>query len=194
MEWGILFMGPVGAGKTQAIRTVSDIDVVDTDVRATDETAALKARTTVSMDVGVLNLGGGDKLRLCGAPGQDRFDFMWDILLAQSRGAVLLLKHDNPDPVSDLDHFLRALESRLASRRMPLVVAVTHVDRWPQRPIGVYVQHLARRGCTACDGPPPVLEMDARNPDHVRTVLVTLTAMLEMAARFPRGGQREAAR
>lgn len=82
MQWGILFMGPVGAGKTQAIDTISDIEVVNTDERASDQTRLMKSSTTVSMDVGTLQLGEGAKLRLYGAPGQDRFDFMWDILLA----------------------------------------------------------------------------------------------------------------
>ena len=35
-------MGPVGAGKTRAIRTISDIEVVNTDEEATDETRLLK--------------------------------------------------------------------------------------------------------------------------------------------------------
>ena len=58
MEWSVLFLGPVGSGKTQAIRSVSDIDVVDTEALATDETAAVKQTTTVAMDVGVMMLGG----------------------------------------------------------------------------------------------------------------------------------------
>ena len=102
MEWSVLFMGPVGAGKTEAIRTLSDIEVVDTDVGATDETRLLKANTTVSMDVGVLNLGEGDKLRLYGAPGQGRFDFMWEILLEHAKGVVIMLNRvvKNPLPVT----------------------------------------------------------------------------------------------
>ena len=39
MEWSILFMGPVGSGKTQAIKTLSDIEVAGTEAIATDETA-----------------------------------------------------------------------------------------------------------------------------------------------------------
>lgn len=194
MEWSILLMGPVGAGKTCAIRAVSDIEVVDTDVKASDETARLKPHTTVAMDVGVLDLGGGDKLRLCGAPGQDRFDFMWDILLAQSRGIVLLLKHDNPDPVADLEHFMDAVESRLGARRLPLVIGVTHTDRQPRRRMAAYGEQLQRRGSRIWEIQPPVLEVDARNADHVRAMLLAVGAMLEMAARFPRTGQRVVAR
>jgi uncharacterized protein len=38
----LVITGPVGAGKTTYIRTVSEIQVVDTDRAATDETATLK--------------------------------------------------------------------------------------------------------------------------------------------------------
>jgi hypothetical protein len=194
MEWNILFMGPVGAGKTQAIRSISDIDVVNTDEQATDETQLMKSHTTVSMDVGALNLVGADKLRLYGAPGQDRFDFMWDILLEQSKGVALVLNHNNPDPIADLDHYLKALEERLLARRIPLVIGITHTDKQPQRPLNQYLQHLKQRGCKVSDVLPPVMEMDARNKKHVHAALVAMTAQLEMAERYPKvvaGGARQ---
>jgi len=186
MEWNILFMGPVGAGKTQAIRSISDIEVVNTDEKATDETQLMKSHTTVSMDVGALHLVGSDKLRLYGAPGQDRFDFMWDILLEQSKGVALFLNHNNPHPLADLDHYLKALEERLLTRRLPLVIGITHTDLQPQRALTKYQDFLLQRGCKATDIVPPVLEMDARNKKHVHAVLVAMTAQLEMAERFPK--------
>ncbi len=185
MEWGVLFMGSVGSGKTCAIRSISDIGVVDTDAAATDETAQIKTHTTVAMDVGVLHLSGSDKLRLCGAPGQDRFDFMWDILLLQCRGLVLFVNHANTDPVGDLEHYLTALETRLTPRRMPMVVGVTHVDRNPQVSLERYRAHLRQRACTFMDIEPPVFQVDARERSQVRGLLAALTALLEMAERFP---------
>lgn len=190
MEWNILFMGPVGSGKTQAIRSISDIEVVDTDVDATDETRLLKNNTTVAMDVGTLGLGGADKLRIYGAPGQDRFDFMWDILLEQAKGVVLLLNHSSADPLADFEHMLQALESRTKTRKLPLAVGVTHTDVVPgDAPLQMYHHFLARRGCTVCETRPPLLAVDAREPGQVRVLLIALAAMLEMAERFPaRGG------
>ena len=46
----IVFAGPVGAGKTTAIKSLSDIEVVSTDARATDDVKLMKATTTVAMD------------------------------------------------------------------------------------------------------------------------------------------------
>jgi len=186
MECSILFMGPVGSGKTQAIRSISDIDVLDTDVRATDETALLKTHTTVSMDFGTLNLGGGDKLRLLGAPGQARFDYMWDILVMQAQGVVVTIGHRAPDPIADLDRYLRAVEDRARGRQLPIVVCVTHTDDEAVSPIEQYVHYVKRRGCTVFDMALPVIEMDARERKHVRGALIAMVALLEIQDRFPR--------
>ena len=77
----IVVTGGVGAGKTTFIRTISEIDVVDTDKRATDELAELKEKTTVALDFGKLTITPTQSLHLYGTPGQSRFDFMWDILI-----------------------------------------------------------------------------------------------------------------
>lgn len=185
MDWSIAFLGPVGAGKTQAIRSISDIDVVDTDVRATDETRRIKPNTTVSMDLGVVRLGGGGKLRLLGTPGQDRFDFMWDILLRQARGVVLLLNACAADPLADLEHYASRIAQRLAGREVPLVVAVTHADLLPAHALAPYARALAAQVPARFSVQPPVLRIDARDAEQVRRLLMVMTAMLEMAQRYP---------
>jgi len=185
MEWTILFMGPVGSGKTQAIQSISDIEVLNTDVAATDEIRQVKSRTTVSMDVGVLNLSGNDKLRLYGAPGQDRFDFMWDILMPQAKGLVLMLNHASADPLAELDHYLQVIRQRLPGNRLPLVIGVTHVDQNPEIPLSIYTQHLQQKGVLFCGVTPHVIAVDARIRNHVRYLLLIMVAQMEMAKRFP---------
>ncbi|KHK49124.1 hypothetical protein PI87_27080 [Ralstonia sp. A12] len=186
MERGVLFIGPVGSGKTRAIASVSEIDVVNTDVCATDETQAIKSHTTVAMDVGTVHLGDRDKLRLYGAPGQSRFDFMWDILLDQSHAVVLLLNHCNLDPLADLGFYLEALEARLTGRTMPLIVGVTHTDLTHDTSLHSYQRWLEQYPCHFARGTPPVLRLDARQPEHMRALLVTVAALLEMVERYPR--------
>ncbi|WP_141397483.1 ATP/GTP-binding protein [Polaromonas sp. AER18D-145] len=185
MEWAILFVGPVGAGKTQAIRTISDIDVVDTEADATDETALLKQNTTVAMDMGVMLLGAHDKVRLYGAPGQDRFDFMWDILLEQSRGVVLFIDHSRPNPVGDLAHYMEQLTRRMEGRVLPVVIGVTHTDMGGPANLDVYRDFLGEPASITRRQAVPVLETDARNLHDVKTLLLALTSMLDMNERFP---------
>ena len=87
----IVFTGPVGVGKTSAIAALSDVPIISTDARASDMTINRKGHTTVAMDYGILNLEGGGKVHLYGTPGQERFDFMWEILTTGGLGLILML-------------------------------------------------------------------------------------------------------
>ena len=84
----IIFTGPVGAGKTTAIASISDIEPIRTDEHASDMTQKRKSNTTVAMDYGMIRLGPKEKVHLYGTPGQERFDFMWDILTKGGIGLV----------------------------------------------------------------------------------------------------------
>lgn len=185
MESRVLFLGPVGAGKTAAVRAISDIEVVGTDMTATDEVRLRKPTTTVAMDMGILQLDGDDRIVMYGAPGQDRFDFMWDILLEQSNGVVLTIDHSAADPAADFARYRKAL-LRPGRQRKPAVVGVTHMDLAPQRPLSLYEELLmdsqARCGCAVCS--PPIQPMDARQRADVRAILITLAAILDVHQRF----------
>ena len=102
-HYKVLFTGPVGAGKTTAIRTISDNLPMMTDVSATDETKDRKPQTTVAMDYGVIRLGRNEVVHLYGTPGQERFDFMWEILQEGALGLVVLVDNARPSPIADLE-------------------------------------------------------------------------------------------
>lgn len=101
-NYKIIFTGPVGAGKTTAIGSLSDDAPLSTDENASDMTRERKPRTTVALDYGVMKLDGKEKIHLYGTPGQERFDFMWDILTEGGIGLVLLLNNSRPDPFKDM--------------------------------------------------------------------------------------------
>ena len=103
----IVFSGPMGAGKTQAIASLSDIPVVSTEVKNTDLHANTKALTTVGMDYGELVLEGGINIGLYGTPGQERFNFIWPILSQGAMGVIILIDHAAQDPVADLANYLQ---------------------------------------------------------------------------------------
>src|SRR5512144_2207533 len=94
----IVVSGPVRAGKSTAIQVVSDVPTVTTEARASEATSDLKDLTTVAMDHGALDLDNGDRVHLYGTPGQERFDFMWEILSEGATGLMLLIPNDQPDP------------------------------------------------------------------------------------------------
>ena len=121
MDWSVLFIGPPGAGKTGAIAAVSDIEVVRTEAASSERLAPGKSHTTVAMDVGAVSLGDGERLRLVGAPGQPRFDFMWDILLPSAAGIVVLVDRSRPDPAADLAYYVGQARSRGGAVRKPMI-------------------------------------------------------------------------
>lgn len=131
----VVVTGPVGAGKSTFIRSISEIEVVDTDRRATDETAQLKTNTTVAMDFGRLSLGDDMWLHLYGTPGQARFDFMWDLLIRRAHGYILLVPAHLPKQMQAAREIKAFMQSR---SQAPMVVGITHTDHpnaWPEEDI-----------------------------------------------------------
>lgn len=104
----ILFIGPMGAGKTTAIRAISDVECLSTEAVNTDLERHTKATTTVAMDYGELNLSDGETVLLYGIPGQERFAFMWPVLAEGALGAIVLINDDLPSSQQDLVNYLDA--------------------------------------------------------------------------------------
>ena len=87
----IVITGSYAAGKTQFIRSISDIDPVSTDYDVTpDDERELKHNTTVALDFGTIAINERVSLYLFGTPGQERFHFMWDDLANGAVGIVVL--------------------------------------------------------------------------------------------------------
>jgi uncharacterized protein len=118
----LVVSGPVGAGKTSFIRSLSETEVIDTDELASENIG--KERTTVALDFGTLSL---DEIAiyLFGTPGQDRFDFMWEILCEGALGMILLVAGDKP---KDFPHARKILEFVTSRIEVPFIVGVTRQD------------------------------------------------------------------
>ncbi|HEX2908030.1 MAG TPA: ATP/GTP-binding protein [Phototrophicaceae bacterium] len=104
----IVVTGPFNSGKTEFIKTISDIPVVATEKKITTEDKGIKAETTVAMDYGRAQLD-GDTVYLYGTPGQARFDFMWEILSSEMNGFIVLVDSTDapsfPDAAELIDLF-----------------------------------------------------------------------------------------
>src|SRR5450756_1087314 len=123
----IVVTGPSAAGKTTLIRTISEITVLSTEHDVTDETRSVKAQTTVAMDFGRITIDRELVLFLFGTPGQDRFDFIWEILGEGMLGYVLLVDGTQEESVSAAAPVLAAFR-RMAS--VPFVVAVNRAEHF----------------------------------------------------------------
>lgn len=175
MENKIIFAGPVGAGKTTAVKSVSDILVVGTEERASDEARLRKETTTVAMDYGVLNLDDGSKVHLYGTPGQDRFSFMWEILSDGAMGFVIMIDAVRPDPIADLELYVGAFQGLIAKCNGAAVIGVTRTELVPENRL---LCQINNKLC-AMQLNLPVFEVDARERKDVKQLLLALLAFLD---------------
>jgi len=171
-QYKIIFTGPVGAGKTTAIQSISDIPPIKTDALASDMTKSRKLSTTVAMDYGVMNLTDGEKIHLYGTPGQERFDFMWDILITGGIGLILLLDNTRADPFKDMKFFLGAFEKFIAETHV--AIGITQMDITSKPSIADYHAHLQ-----ASDLRPPIFAVDARVKGDVSVLVQSLLYSLD---------------
>lgn len=123
----ILVSGPYGSGKTQFIKTLSEIAPLTTEENITlDAKKDEKVTTTVAMDYGKFQFNEQTAVHLFGTPGQKRFDFMREILGIGARGLILLVDARlHEDEQEQAREILTYFESRNFS---PIVVCANKQD------------------------------------------------------------------
>lgn len=129
----IVVTGPFAAGKTTMVTKLGGPGAqVHTETAVSDETAALKAFTTVSLDFGTVEVppppgqdGAPTRVQLFGTPGQERFEFMWRILAQGMQGYVVLVDTSRQFSVDDAKLILRRFKE--ISPGTPYVIGVS---RW----------------------------------------------------------------
>ena len=173
----VLIAGPVGVGKTTATRSASDVPVLHTEARPTDEVGALKSGTTVAMDFGTLRLDAARTVHLYGTPGQRRFDFMWEILSSGGSGLVVLVDGSSDlDPARALDEYLGAFDALVRAGRVAL--GVTRLARRGRRGLEPWHRELERRALRV-----PAFEADPRVRRDVETLVRAALARETLEAR-----------
>ena len=161
----IVVTGPFAAGKTTLIRTISEITVLSTEKDITDSTRARKNETTVAMDFGRITIDRDLVLYLFGTPGQERFDFMWEILGEGMLGYILLIDVSRPESIEEARGILDAFR-RMAN--VPFVVALN-------RSSGLDEEDEANVRTVLDIGPEiPVVPCDAVDRESVKAVLLAL--------------------
>jgi small GTP-binding protein len=165
----ILITGDVGAGKTEFIRTISEIDIVSTDRSVSDETRELKPETTVAMDFGRLTVDDGLVLHLFGTPGQIRFDFMWEILSLRMLGYVIMFDSARPETCWNTRRVIDFFE---ALGDVPYVVVANKQD------LAAALSPEEVAYILALDDGVPVLPCEATNRADVKRVLLALFGLI----------------
>ncbi|MFF1483635.1 ATP/GTP-binding protein [Streptomyces sp. NPDC058319] len=165
----IVVVGGFGVGKTTLVRSVSEIRPLNTEEVMTqagvgvDEIGAVSAKTTttVAFDFGRISLSERMVLYLFGAPGQERFWFLWDRLFSGTLGAVVLVD------TRRMDDSWYAID-RLEHHRTPFVVAVNRFNDASHHSLDEIRQALALPERV------PMVDCDARVRQSGKDVLITL--------------------
>src|SRR5512136_28631 len=121
----MVITGPFAAGKTEFIRTISEIGVVSTERKISQDAERLKDVTTVAMDFGRITVDDDLVLYLFGTPGQKRFDFMWEILSEGMLGFIVTVDSTRPETFREARSIL---ETFRAYAPTPYVVAANKQD------------------------------------------------------------------
>ncbi|WP_030924681.1 GTP-binding protein [Streptosporangium amethystogenes] len=163
----IVVVGGFGVGKTTLVGSVSEIRPLSTEEVMTQASVGIddasrvrtKTTTTVAFDFGRITLNTSMVLYLFGAPGQQRFWFVWDQLFAGSLGAVVLVD------ARRLEDSWYSID-RLEHHRTPFVVAVNRFTDGPSLE--------AVREALALSPEVPLIDCDARERSSGKHVLITL--------------------
>lgn len=168
----ILFLGPLGAGKTTAIAMVSDSAPVTTEAATSESSNADKRTTTVALDYGEVQLDDGNLLMLYGIPGQDRFDFMWTVLAEGALGAIILLDARDPSVTERLLPYLQVVQ--VQAEQGHVSIGLGWCDS--TQPIEHIRATLLDRGLCL-----PVFAVDVRRRDDVLLLLEAVVSMAEFS-------------
>ena len=122
-EIKVIITGHFSAGKTQFIKTLTN-NSVSTEVPLTEEKEAKeKDLTTVALDYGNIEID-GKKVHLFGTPGQERFDFMLDILSKDFDAVIILLDSTSKKGIEKTKKFIKYF----IDHKKPLVIACNKQD------------------------------------------------------------------
>lgn len=172
----IVVVGGFGVGKTTLVGAVSEIRPLNTEETMTkagegiDDLSGVqdKRSTTVAFDFGRITLSASQVLYLFGAPGQERFWFLWDRLFSGALGAVVLV---DTRRLADSWYAI----DRLEHHGTPFVVARNNFGD---------PTHTLDQVREALDLPAdvPLVDCDARDRESVKQVLIELVRHLATRA------------
>lgn len=160
----LAFVGDMGAGKTTAIRAISDGEPISTEMPISHAALDGKTHTTVAMDYSTIELDDGELLHVYGVPGQRYLDFMWPLVCEGAVGIVVLVAADSAGMIDQVDGLLREF-SRIAPQAA-FAVGVTRADLSDDFTLLEFRDALGRRGHRL-----PMARLDARDAAQVETLI-----------------------
>ena len=168
----VSLLGPMGIGKTTALRSLCGQLMAGSDVPNLDKAAHSKEFTTVGAEFGEIDLGSGERLQLVGSPGQDRFDFVRRWVLSASIGALLMVDVNDADAVDYVSEMLTGVDEL---DEAPLLIILSCREARSEQ-LEAFSSALVAKGHDIV----PIVEADPRDRQQMLDALGVLASLLSL--------------
>lgn len=168
----LAIIGEVGAGKTQIVRTLSEISTFGTEAKSTIDIG--KENTTVGIDYGRITLSDDMALGLYGVPGQERYSFLWEFVNQSLWGLLILIKYGETPDYENLDKMLAFFSPEKS--QTTCIVAITHCEDGDKLSIAALGQEI-RAMLMHHNVVAPVINIDPRSKESAKSLLVLFNAL-----------------
>jgi small GTP-binding protein len=166
----VVVTGPFNAGKTTFVRTLSDIEAVNTEKATTRQAEAkVKPATTVALDYGKVKLDDQVDIHLFGTPGQDRFDFMRELLADGMDGFIFLVDSTDGRTLKQANELLSMFKRR---DKVPYLLVANKTDR-----AGLSCEEIRQQ--LKLGARQPIVPCVATDRQSVKAIVKRLHAMIE---------------
>lgn len=168
----LAIIGEVGAGKTQLVSTLSEINPFETEAESSIDIG--KEFTTVGIDYGRIKLDEATALGLYGVPGQERYSFLWEFVNHSLWGLLILVKYGQTPNIENFESLLEFFTP--TESQTPCLVGITHAEDASADELQILNQQLqamlGTHGVIA-----PIMQIDARSNESAVALLQTFNEM-----------------
>lgn len=168
----IALVGAMGIGKTTALRALCGEKMVSSDVVNLDRASNAKEFTTVGTEFGEIDLGEGERVQVCGCPGQERFSFVRKWILSVSMGVFVMVDVNAHDALQETSRLLKDV----AALEQPPLVLILSARAAPASALDAFAAAITHAG----HGVVPVLQADPRDRNQMLDAIGVLASMLSL--------------
>lgn len=163
----LAIIGEVGAGKSQMVKTLSEISPIETEAKSSIDIG--KEYTTVGIDYGRITLSDDMALGIYGVPGQERYSFLWEFVNRSLWGLLILVKYGEQPDYNNLNKLLSFFEPE--QNQTTCIIGVTHCENADKTSLMV-LGHEIRAILMHHNVVAPIINTDPRNRESAVSLLL----------------------
>lgn len=174
----LIVTGAPGVGKSTFIRSISELEVANTNPKSTNRVGLFEQETTTKLDFGRFKFNPDIVMHLYGPPGQAGFEFLWDLVTYRAHACIMLLAAHRPKEFFYSRRLLSFLKLRV---NVPVIIGLTHMDS----PKAWSVENITLAlGCTDERNSPLIIPVNPKEKESVAQTLTVLVQHLSQGSPF----------